>query len=358
MGQTFRAATVTDAIRQAKEELGPDALILEVRRSAFDGGVEIVAATGQTGEFPVTGNGRTGPLPRIDALAALRRRASRTGSAPNGTEGESDVGRSWGPDDLDVDFIRQYGVSERLASDLAMACGAGSALRRHAAVTHVLQRRISTEDLVGTGHERVVAALVGPSGVGKTTTIAKLAAIFSATRGRRVALVTTDTYRVGGIAQLKTFAEILQLPFYTVYTREDLDHALEETAEADLVLVDTPGCNPYDAAMLKEMRNLIASNTPVTCYLTLAMTGDFDELIAASQRFALLNPAGLIATKLDETRRAPAVIGLVEQTRLPLTYTCAGPLVPDDIAVASPAALADLLLSAMEYRYQRELVRQ
>src|SRR5690606_24238984 len=279
MGQTFRAVTVTDAIRQAKEELGPDALILEVRRSAFDGGVEIVAATGQTGEFPVTGNGRTGPLPRIDALAALRRRASRTGSAPNGTAGEPDVGRSWGPDDLDVDFIRQYGVSERLASDLAMACGAGSALRRHAAVTHVLQRRISTEDLVGTGHERVVAALVGPSGVGKTTTIAKLAAIFSATRGRRVALVTTDTYRVGGIAQLKTFAEILQLPFYTLYTREDLDHALEETAEADLVLVDTPGCNPYDAAMLKEMRNLIASNPPVTCYLTLAMTGDFDELI-------------------------------------------------------------------------------
>src|SRR5690606_35297889 len=117
MGQTFRAATVTDAIRQAKEELGPDALILEVRRSAFDGGVEIVAATGQTGEFPVTGNGRTGPLPRIDALAALRRRASRTGSAPNGTAGEPDVGRSWGPVDLDVDFIRQYGVSERLASD-------------------------------------------------------------------------------------------------------------------------------------------------------------------------------------------------------------------------------------------------
>src|SRR5690606_17386888 len=324
----------------------------------FDGGVEIVAATGQTGEFPVTGNGRTGPLPRIDALAALRRRASRTGSAPNGTSGESDIGRSWGPDDLDVDFIRQYGVSERLASDLAMACGAGSALRRHAAVTHVLQRRISTEDLVGTGHERVVAALVGPSGVGKTTTIAKLAAIFSATRGRRAALVTTDTYRVGGIAQLKTSAETLQLPFYTLYTREDLDHALEQTAESDLVLVDTPGCNPYDAAMLREMRNLIGSNTPVTCYLTLAMTGDFDELIAASQRFALLNPAGLIATKLDETRRAPAVIGLVEQTRLPLTYTCAGPLVPDDIAVASPAALADLLLSAMEYRYQRELVRQ
>lgn len=365
---TFHATTVSEAIRRAKEELGPDALILDVRRALANGLVEVDAAIGQTSEFRAVDDPgeRREPPPLIDLFAVRLGRAGRTtepAAAPPDEPPPRSGGEAGPPpqaDERDIAFIRQYGVSERLATELALACAAGSAVRRHTAVSQVLQRRIAIADDLAPTEERkrIVLALVGPTGVGKTTTIAKLATIFSATRRQRVALVTTDTYRVGGIAQLKTFAEILQLPFATVYTREDLETALAQTADAEVVLVDTPGCNPYDAAMLKELRTLIADRSPVQCYLTLAMSGDFQELIAASQRFALLNPVGLIATKLDETRRNAAVIGLAEQTRLPLAYTCAGPLVPEDIAVASPALLTDLLLAAMESHYRQELAHR
>lgn len=336
---TFRAETAHEAIQLAKEALGPEALILEVRRASRDGLVEILAAPSETGDVPILDY--SAALPRIDELA--RSKASPFEGRPDAANGRTTNGI-----DSEIEFVQSFGVSEPLAAQIASACTTGSAFRRHAAVARALQQTITTRDLGPLGEERIVAAMIGPTGVGKTTTIAKLAAVFSAGRRWRVALITTDTYRVGGIAQLKTFAELLQLPFFTAYTREDLEAALAATRDADVVFIDTPGCNPYDVAMLKELRNLLTLHTPINSYLTLAMTTDFQELLSAAQRFSLFAPVGLITTKLDETRRAASVIGLAEQVRLPLHYTCSGALVPEDIALATPALLADLMLGALE----------
>lgn len=365
--RAFRAATIQEAIRLAKAQFGPDALIVDVRRidalgpgAGREGYVEITAMpAGETDDFAPEVEERR--LPPIDQLAARVRgrespRPRRRDPAPTSFGRLREYPDEPDLEELEIDALRSLGIGEPLAGQLAVACGAASAMARHSAVVKTLQRVLTTRELGWIGHEHIVAALVGPSGVGKTTTIAKLAAAFSAGKKYRVALVTTDTYRVGGITQLRTFAEILQLPFYTVYTREDLETALAETAECDVVFIDTPGCNPYDAAMLKEMRSLIGSRTPIACYLTLAMTADFDETITVAQRFNLLNPTGLIFTKIDETRRAAALIGLVQQLRLPVNYVCTGPLVPEDISQATPALLADLLLDTLEYRFRRELV--
>jgi flagellar biosynthesis protein FlhF len=190
---------------------------------------------------------------------------------------------------------------------------------------------------------RVVVSLVGPTGVGKTTTIAKFAAHF-AELGRPVSLVTTDTFRVGAVEQLDTFARLIDAPLRIVYSRSDFVAALDASHDADVVLIDTPGVSPYDAAMLQELRNLVGYRDRVLCYLTLAASADPYESIEAARRFALINPIALILTKLDETRRYGSMVNVANACNLPLGYLATGPSVPDDLHTATPELLRDFIM--------------
>ncbi len=249
-----------------------------------------------------------------------------------------------------VECLQQLGLAAPLLDDLAASYTRfTSAAERRAALGIVLQGAgITSTDLIARSNQRLVAALIGPSGVGKTTTIAKLAAIAARVRRQRVALITVDTYRAGAINQLQTFANVLQLPMYPAYSREELAQALHATRDADVVLIDTPGCNPYNGEMLKELRDLLGARDPITCYLTLAMTADFGDLLQIGQRFSLLNPTGMVVTKIDETLRSPAMIGLAQRLQLPIHYISTGSQVPDEISLATPDLLADLLIYATE----------
>ncbi len=186
--------------------------------------------------------------------------------------------------------------------------------------------------------------LAGPTGVGKTTTIAKLAAHFAVTEKRRVAVVTLDTYRIGAVEQLATYARIIGVPSAVASGPRELADRLKENAGADLVLIDTAGRSPKDP---EHVPGLMAALPPgVQVQLVLPATRTVADHGAILKAYAPLVPRGVILTKLDEAERLGAALHTAVTGGIPVSYLTDGQRVPDDLRLASGARLADLLLGA------------
>jgi flagellar biosynthesis protein FlhF len=213
----------------------------------------------------------------------------------------------------------------------------------HNAAVDALRRTLSARIPIGgalprESRHRQVAVLVGPTGVGKTTTIAKLAAIHALDYGRKVALLSLDTYRIGAIQQLRTYAELMNLPLLTATNTDEVADALEQFAGYDLVLIDTIGRGQRDEEHLQEMRQALLPVKGVV-YLTLSATADSATLLDAAQRFNLFEPNAIILTKLDEAVRVGNCINLALRRALPFAYFTTGQRVPEDITLADAHAL-------------------
>ena len=191
---------------------------------------------------------------------------------------------------------------------------------------------------------RQIAMLVGPTGVGKTTTIAKLAGRFGMSGGLRVGLITVDTYRVAAVDQLRTYAEIIDLPMQVVTNPEQLSDALAQFAEFDLVLIDTAGRSPHDDRRLEELQQLVDAATPDHVYLVLSLASGAKSLRAAAERFGAVRPTSLVLTKLDEAAGCGALLSATRDLVLPVSYLTAGQEVPRDIEPANPCRMARLIL--------------
>lgn len=205
----------------------------------------------------------------------------------------------------------------------------------------LLSRGLSTtgDDILTHGG---VVALVGPTGVGKTTTVAKLAARYALRHGpRRVALITTDSYRIGAFDQLRTFGMILDMPVRLAGTAEELGAALEDFADRELVLIDTAGMSQRDLRLTQQFA-LLDRAPGLKSYLVLtanAQTSALEEAVAA---FAQPGLAGCILTKLDETSRLGGALAVVHDRELPLAYVGNGQRVPEDLQAARAEALVQL----------------
>lgn len=191
--------------------------------------------------------------------------------------------------------------------------------------------------------ERRIVALVGPTGVGKTTTIAKLAAAFRLNQQRRVGLITIDTYRIAAVDQLKTYADIMNLPLQVASTAQEMRNALGALADCQLVLIDTTGRSPRDAMRIAEQRALLAQADPDEVHLVLSATTSMASQQLAMRAYAGVSPSALVLTKLDELPQAGSLAGLLRETALPLSYTTHGQNVPDDIRPAQRRWLARYL---------------
>jgi flagellar biosynthesis protein FlhF len=190
---------------------------------------------------------------------------------------------------------------------------------------------------------RSVVALVGPTGVGKTTTIAKLAAHYRLREQCRVGLITVDTYRIAAVEQLKTYAEIMDLPLEVVATPREMRAAVGRLADVDLVLIDTAGRSPRDAVRLNELRGLLAESQADEVHLVLSAVAGPDSIDIAAGAFSTVGVSALVLTKLDEAVSLDWLPVLLNRHRLPLSYTTNGQNVPDDIRPASAAALQELI---------------
>jgi flagellar biosynthesis protein FlhF len=191
-----------------------------------------------------------------------------------------------------------------------------------------------------------IIALVGPTGVGKTTTLAKLAARFAARFGTRdLALLSTDHYRVGAQEQLFTYGRLLGVPVQTVDSAQALREGLLRFADRKLVLIDTAGMAPRDRQLTQQLAELHAAGRPIERWLVLSATtqaSDQDEILRC---YGPAQPKAAVLTKVDEATRLGGALSTLIRHRLPLTYVCDGQQVPEDIRIAR----ADqLVLRAMQ----------
>lgn len=191
---------------------------------------------------------------------------------------------------------------------------------------------------------RKVVALVGPTGVGKTTTIAKLAANFRIRDGIKMGLVTVDTYRIAAVEQLRTYAEIIDLPMKVVTSPIEMRRALDELAGLDLVLIDTAGRSPRDELKIQELKTLLAEAHVDEVHLVLSATSSPRSLQATAEKFAVANTTSMILTKLDEAAGMGTLLSVSRKIPLPISYLTTGQDVPDDIESALPTRVARLVL--------------
>jgi flagellar biosynthesis protein FlhF len=180
-----------------------------------------------------------------------------------------------------------------------------------------------------------VALFVGPTGVGKTTTIAKLAALHVLSGKKKVGLLTTDTFRVAAVDQLKTYAGILNVPIGIIRRDEDMTSAFNQQEDRDLILIDTTGRNYRDPVYVDEMKELFRIIPVDETFLVLPMTGKISDLYGLAKAFESVQFDKFLFTKMDETSTYGAVIELLDRCRHQLSYIATGQNVPDDLEVAS-----------------------
>ncbi len=188
-------------------------------------------------------------------------------------------------------------------------------------------------------------ALVGATGVGKTTSLAKLAAQFAVRERAKVALVTADTYRVAAPEQLRVYANIIGIPLHVVNDAAEMRDTLRKLRDYDLVLIDTAGGSQFNKGQLRELRDMLEAAQPNETMLVLGANTQLDDLRQIVQNFAPLRPTSLFFSKLDETRRYGGVYTVLAETGLPLGYFSVGQNVPDDLILAQPGMVADVVLN-------------
>ncbi len=192
-----------------------------------------------------------------------------------------------------------------------------------------------------------VVFFIGPTGVGKTTTIAKIASKFSVEGKKKVALLTTDTYRIAAAEQLRTYADILEVPFRVIYTVDEIDSALKLFKEFDYIFVDTAGHshkNETQKANMSEFIHSVDGKVEKEAYLVLSATTKYRDLVSIAECYMEMTEYKLIFTKLDETMTLGNLLNLKLYTGAPLSYVTCGQNVPDDIEQFNPQKTVKLLL--------------
>ena len=189
-----------------------------------------------------------------------------------------------------------------------------------------------------------VFAFIGTTGVGKTTTLAKVAAHFVLEQNLKGALITADTYRISAVEQLKKYAEILGLPVEVVYSAADLKKAIARHRSKDFVLVDTAGRSQYNEFQMDELKDLLTAHSRMEKHLVVSATTKEADVAEIMKRFSVCKPDRIIFTKTDETRTIGMVLNLLAGSELPLSFLSNGQSVPDDIIPATAERFAELLL--------------
>jgi flagellar biosynthesis protein FlhF len=188
-------------------------------------------------------------------------------------------------------------------------------------------------------------ALVGPTGVGKTTTLAKIAANFLSNQSSKIGFITIDTYRIAAVEQLKVYGDIMNIPVEVVLSPEQLEHALLKLRDKDLVLIDTAGRSPQDSLCISELASFFRPDLSIDKHLVLSATTRENELFDAIQRFSVLGLDNTIITKIDECTSLGILLDIQIREKIPFSFITNGQRVPEDLLVADKETLAQLIMS-------------
>ncbi|MEN1680276.1 MAG: flagellar biosynthesis protein FlhF [Planctomycetota bacterium] len=378
--KTYRAKSIQQALARVRQDLGPDASVLHTRR--VGGGVlrrwiwgeeiEVAATAGE----PVAEAAVNQPMAGFDhrsryreqlraepvgialgePISVLEHEAEAPVAAP--PIAEPPIVEPLAPEPAPEAFFDAFtllleaevepDICQALIGELQTRPQADGSEQTVAALKEIISARLPIAGPItpSGGDSPRVAALVGPTGVGKTTTIAKLAANFRLRDGLRVGLITVDTYRVAAVEQLRTYADIIDLPMEVVATPREMRGALDRLSGLDLVLMDTAGRSPRDAVKVQELKSILAEANADEVHLVLSTTAGPKSLVATASRFTEVGVTSLLLTKLDEATGLGPVLSLTAATGLPISYLTNGQTVPDDIQVAQAESLADGILGA------------
>lgn len=340
----FEGKEIKAVLKEVKETLGPEAIILStktLRRPADrpEWGtrpyVEVIAATdrphappSQPFQAPSAATPRRGPietgLPEIEGENLLRK-VLAAGLMPEFTQGL--VG--------ELEGLRQ-GSSDARWPDLGW---------------HRLRLRLMEAIEVAEPFQKGqrIWAFIGPTGVGKTTTLVKLAAQFWLKVTRRITLITIDTYRIGAVEQLRTYGQILKLPVEVATSPEELRDIIDRQTGQDLLLIDTAGRNPRHTASMEELGAFLSAHPSIENHLVLSATMKERDLARMTTCFSIRPIRTYIFTKIDETEEYVPIFNQLLRFRRPLSYLTCGQRVPEDIELATKAKVSDLVLSSIQW---------
>ncbi len=243
---------------------------------------------------------------------------------------------------LDIDFTIAEEIIASLPVKIEKEAPVTSELKQMI-IEKIMEKLQSTEGIKVPEVGRKIVAFMGSTGVGKTTTIAKLAAKFAIQEGMSVALVTADTYRVSAVEQLKTYSDIMGIPIYVVYTAEELKNVLDTNLNVQLILIDTAGRSPHNHDQIEELQKLLQIDDSIEKHLVLSTTTKYKDALDVVENFSVCLPDKVIFTKVDEARNIGTIVNLLYRNPLPLSYITNGQNVPDDIELVDPDKLAQLV---------------
>jgi flagellar biosynthesis protein FlhF len=345
----YRAKTIKEATSKVKDSLGPDAMIISTKRLSEGAGNTLFEISAVPGESDISCN-ISDSLTEVNAqLMSIKDLIFLLNRPDSSIEHlmMNSVALS-----LYSKLIRE-GVDEQLARNILEESGTlkdnfynnrGNVKEK---VIKKLMQIIDVKNPFETeDNSRIVAAFIGTTGVGKTTTIAKLAAQLMLKAGKKVGLISIDTYRIGAIEQLKTYANILGIPCFQAFKRKDLLFALRKLEASDVILIDTAGRSQYDNSRIQELKTMLAGDLSISSHLLMSVGTMQSEMTKTAISFGPLNFQTYIFTKIDEAERFGSVINQITKIKLPISFITTGQNVPEDIERADKKTILQLLLNS------------
>ena len=370
----FQAPNIQDAMRQVKEDLGADAVILHtrnVRRKGVWGWlgldqVEVTAALDVKIKEPILPKpspkpvikpadtiAQAPPVPKVDdRIEKLENKlTSIEGALQKLVEQTKPKEDYWGWDKERIAVYNHLienqvldGLAYQLVSELPDDFEKAGTEDKKASIKKVFNSHIPIASPItrGNGDVRIIP-LIGPTGVGKTTTLAKIAAQYALNDLGKVALITADTYRIAAADQLAKYADILGLPLSVVYTPEEMKEALSSYSDYDFVFIDTAGRSPHHETHMEELGVILNLLGDAKVLLLISCNTNYTDMQDIVERFSLTSIAGMVFTKLDEVEKYGNMLNLIYHVNIPVMYLTTGQNVPEDIEPAEPERISDLV---------------
>jgi flagellar biosynthesis protein FlhF len=350
--KSFFANTIEEAIRLARQELGPDAMLVNSKRTGAEaqhlGLYEVVVCV----EAPETSRAhelrKDGALP-VDKLSQdvselkqqmekLALTLARSGRGMASVAFNPELSRAFTAlTDAELDTELAYDVVGRLASPVTPA-----ALRCE------LAKLVTVDPGLGiTGALSRVVALVGPPGAGKTSALVKLAVQCGLGAGKTVQILTTDTYRIAAAEELRSYAAILGIGCEVLETAAALARAIQEFSSKDIILIDTPGLCCSEMESSEDLAQLLATHASVDTHLVLPASMRAADLRRVAEQYSVFQPRKLLITRVDETETFGPILSRSVRMGKPVSFFSRGQRIPEDLEPATADILLDLVLGPL-----------